>query len=156
MSTVLFASAVVFLVVAGGAIAYLVAVDTKTSQKRLSNIAAQDAPKQPATPSTDWPVVQDRAPFITSLLQRADIQNALQLEILRAGWLLRPSELVAVIVGAGVLGALIGLVGSQRWPVAILGAGIGAVIPWVMLKTRQCSLLPARCILLYLRSSSGL
>jgi len=83
--------------------------------------------------------VRDRAPIITSLLRRTEFQNALQLEILRAGWLLRPSELIALIAGAGMLGALIGLAASQRWPVAILGAGIGAVIPWMMLKTRQSS-----------------
>jgi len=139
MSTVLLASAVVFLVVAGGAIAYLISADIRSGHKRLASIAVQDVPERSAAPQTNWPGVRDYAPTITNLLRRTEIQNALQLQILRAGWLLRPSELITIIAGAGMLGALIGLVTSQRWPVAVLGAGIGAVIPWVMLKTRQAS-----------------
>jgi len=139
MGTLLLAGAVLLAVVTGGAIVYLISVRARTGQKRLSSIAVQDVPEQPTAPRTDWPGVRDRAPIITSLLQRTEIQNALQIEILRAGWLLRPSELIAMIVGAAVLGALIGLGASQRWPVGVLGAGIGAAIPWVMLKTRQSS-----------------
>ena len=139
MGALLLAGTVLLLAVAGGAIAYLVSARARGDHKRLSSIAVQDAPHQSAAPKTDWPSVRDRAPIITSLLRRTEIQNALQLEILRAGWLLRPSELIAIIAGAGMLGALIGLGASQRWPVAVLGAGIGAVIPWVMLKTRQSS-----------------
>ncbi len=139
MSTILLAGIVLLLAVTGGAIAYLIFARPRTGHKRLSNIAVQDAPQQPAAPRTDSTVVRDRAPIITTLLQRTEIQNALQLEILRAGWLLRPSELIAAIAGAGMLGALIGLGTSQHWPVAVLGAGIGAAIPWVMLRTRQSS-----------------
>jgi len=139
MGALLLAGSVLLLAVAGGAIAYLFSAGARTSQKRLSSIAVQDVPDQSPAPKTDWPGVRDRAPIITSLLRRTEFQNALQLEILRAGWLLRPSELIALIAGAGMLGALIGLAASQRWPVAILGAGIGAVIPWMMLKTRQSS-----------------
>ena len=139
MSALLLAGAVLLAVVTGAAIVYLISVRARTGQKRLSSIAVQDVPAQPTAPITDWPGVRDRAPIITSLLKRTEIQNALQLEILRAGWLLRPSELIAMIVGAGVLGALIGLGASQRWPVGVLGAGIGAAIPWIMLKTRQSS-----------------
>jgi len=139
MGALLLAGTVLLLAVAGGAIAYLASARARGDHKRLSSIAVHDAPRQSAAPRTDWPSVRDRAPIITSLLRRTEIQNALQLEILRAGWLLRPSELIAIIGGAGMLGALIGLGASQRWPVAVLGAGIGAVIPWVMLKTRQSS-----------------
>ncbi len=139
MNTLLLAGTLLLLAVTGGAIFYLISVRTRTGQKRLSSIAVQDVPAQPTAPITDWPGVRDRAPIITSLLQRTEIQNALQLQILRAGWLLRPSELIAMIVGAAVLGALIGLGASQRWPVGVLGAGIGAAIPWMMLKTRQSS-----------------
>ena len=137
MSTVLLAGIVLLLAVIGGAIVYLISVGARTGHKRLSSMAVQDVPEQPAAPKTDWPGVRDRAPIITSLLQRTAIQNALQLEILRAGWLLRPSELIVIIAGAGVLGALIGLGAGQRWPVGMLGAVIGAAIPWIMLKTRQ-------------------
>ncbi len=133
----LLAGVVLLLAVTGAAIAYLISARLGTGHKRLSSIAAQDTPEQPTASKTDWPSVRDRAPIITTLLQRSEIQNALQLEILRAGWLLRPSELIAIIAGTGMLGALIGLGASQRWLVAVLGAGIGAAIPWVMLKTRQ-------------------
>ncbi len=139
MSTMLLVGTVLLLVVGGGAIAYLISRSVGIGQRRLSNIAVQDIPEQPVATSTDWSGVRDHAPLITSLLQRTEIQNALQLQILRAGWLLRPSELIAITTGAGVLGALIGLGASQRWLVAVLGAGIGTVIPWVMLKTRQSS-----------------
>jgi len=139
MSTVLLASAIAFLVVTGGIIAYLVSTGARAGHERLTSVAVQNTREQIAVPKTDWPVERDHVPIITNLLRRTEIQNALQLEILRAGWLLRPSELIAIIVGAALTGAFIGLVTSQRWPVAILGAGIGAVIPWVMLKTRQSS-----------------
>ena len=139
MSTLLLAGTVLLLAVVGGAIAYLVLARARGDHKRLSSIAVQDEPHQAEAPQTDWPSVRDRAPIITSLLRRTEIQNALQLEILRAGWLLRPSELIAITAGAGMLGAVIGLATSQRWLVAALGAGLGAAIPWVLLKTRQSS-----------------
>ncbi len=139
MSTVLLASAIAFLVVTGVAIAYLISVGARTGHKRLASIAVQNVPERSAAPQTSWPGIRDHAPIITNLLRRTEIQNALQIEILRAGWLLRPSELIAIIAGAGLFGALIGLGASQRWLVAVLGAGIGALIPWIMLKTRQSS-----------------
>ncbi len=139
MNTMLLAGAVLFLVATGGAIAYLLSAGARAGQKRLSSIAVEDTPNRPVVVKTDWPSLRDRAPIITSLLQQTAIEDALQLQILRAGWLLRPSELIAMITGAGMLGALIGLGTSQHWPVAVLGAGLGAAIPWVMLKTRQSS-----------------
>jgi len=139
MSTMLLAGIVLLLAVAGAALAYLVSAGARAGQKRLASIAVQDTPKQPAVVKTDWPSIRDRAPIITRLLRRTEIEDALQLQILRAGWLLRPSELVAIIAGVGMLGALIGLGASERWPIGVLGAGIGAAIPWVMLRARQAS-----------------
>lgn len=81
--------------------------------------------------SVDW------VPTVTSVLRGTPTWEWLQLEILRAGWLLRPSELVAIIAGAGLLGIIAGLAVTHSWINGVLAGAFAAVIPWVVLKGCQ-------------------
>jgi tight adherence protein B len=80
---------------------------------------------------------RDRAPSVTRLLGRSDVRHRLQPEILRAGWLLRPSEFIAisalVAMGCGAVVALL----SRSLVMALAGITIGACIPPVVMSSRQ-------------------
>jgi len=76
-------------------------------QERLTRIRGQVSRAEVETSTVTMGVdgiPSDRVPLITSLLQGTEVWDNLQLEILRAGWLLRPSEFVAIIVGAAAVG----------------------------------------------------
>jgi len=79
----------------------------------------------------------DRAPIISSILRRTAMWEQLQLEILRAGWLLRPSELVAMMWGAALTGALLALLITHNWLTAVAAMVFAGAVPWVALRAYQ-------------------
>ena len=131
------AAAVILLGAAIAVIVYWVQVRPARGQERLASITNPPATAAKASAETQWRGLVDRAPLVTSLLRGTSLGEHLQLAILRADWLLRPSELVALIAGAGLFGALVGLVAGRRPVMAVLGMAIGVAIPWLMLKVRQ-------------------
>ena len=137
MDAILIPGVIVLLAVAAGAAVYLVMGAPAREQQRLATLS--DGAVRDAAPvrTVQWRGTADRAPLITLLLRRTSIWDALQLEILRAGWLLRPSELVAIIAGAGLIGAALGLGATQQWTMILFGLAIGSAIPWIALKLRQ-------------------
>ena len=60
----------------------------------------------------------------------------LQLEILGAGWLLRPSEFVYISMGAALGGCALMLLLTRSTVLGIIGLA-GAVVPWMVMKSRQ-------------------
>ena len=63
--------------------------------------------------------------------------ESLQLEILRAGWLLRPSEFVAISSLAALGSAALLMLLSKSAVLGLVGAGLGGALPWMMLKSKQ-------------------
>jgi tight adherence protein B len=87
----------------------------------------------------DWSGSSDRAATLSQLLSGMAWFESLQLQILQAGWLLRPSEFVAIsALGALGLAALL-MVVSKSLFLGLIGAGAGAAVPWMMLKSRQAA-----------------
>ncbi len=128
----------VLLAATVAAIVYVVLSTRTRGQQRLATLTTSGTGHDSTSAAqVQWQGIADRAPLITTLLRRTAIIETLQLDILRAGWLLRPSELVAITIGGGLLGAAVGLGTTQRWGIGALGALIGAAIPWVMLRVRQ-------------------
>ncbi len=79
----------------------------------------------------------DQAPILSSLLRGTSLWEELQMEILRAGLLLKPSELVAFGALSLLVGSALGLVLTKQIPLGLLvGMGCG-LLPWVVVKLRQ-------------------
>jgi tight adherence protein B len=65
----------------------------------------------------------DAVPMLSSLLSRTTWQRSMQIKIVRAGLLLRPSELIAISVTAALLGLVGGFVVGR-----VMGALLGAIL----------------------------
>ncbi len=81
--------------------------------------------------------LRDQAPLISALLRATPMWETLQVQILRAGWLLRPSELIATMAGAGLLGVATGWVVTHSWLNAVIIGAFAAAMPWTILKVCQ-------------------
>ena len=91
----------------------------------------------PTREKQEWSAPADRAAVLSQLLSGMAWFESLQLQILQAGWLLRPSEFVAICaLGALGLAALL-MALTKLIFMGVVGAGIGAAVPWMMLKSRQ-------------------
>jgi len=138
MSWLIALAAGLLTIVAIGTVIWTVYQGQGRSHQRLAAISADTAAEPLARPSGHLSIRSaDLAPVISSILRRTAMWERLQLEILRAGWLLRPSELVSMIVGAGLVGALAVMVVSHNWFSGIMAMVIAAAIPWVALKMFQ-------------------
>jgi tight adherence protein B len=81
--------------------------------------------------------VPDPAPALTGYLQRSDFGRKLQTELLRAGMLLRPSEFLIISGIAAVTGGVIGIQLGHSIVFGVLLLGVGAVGPYMQLKSKQ-------------------
>ncbi|MCD6352124.1 MAG: type II secretion system F family protein [Armatimonadetes bacterium] len=109
----------------------------RVSKLRTGGTTAGGATAHVRPPSTGFGSRGDQAPLLGALLKRANLWEELQMELLRAGLLLKPSELIAGVVLAGLVGAGIGIVVFRHVAGGIfLGAG-AAILPWVLIKVRQ-------------------
>ncbi len=78
----------------------------------------------------------DIMPALTRLLSRARMDRSIQVAIVRAGLLLRPSELLVMTVASAVVGALVGYLAVGVLGFFVGGAALGAA-PWAMLAVRR-------------------
>ncbi len=79
----------------------------------------------------------DRAPLLTKLLARTHLNRRLQQEILAAGLLLRPSELVAGALGLSGAAFVTVLLIRHSLPLALLASLAGLAAPFVWLSVRK-------------------
>ncbi len=100
-------------------------------QRSLRKLLTLDSPEPP-----DISTRPDAIPTLTRVLARTSLGRRLQLSIIRAGWPLRPSELVAMSVMAGAVGWLVGtFVG--RLAGGVTGALLLAMLPWIAMEICQ-------------------
>jgi tight adherence protein B len=85
------------------------------------------------------PSMSDRMPWLTRLLSGTSFQDEAQIELLRAGLLLRPSELILLALLAMAGGGIVGFILLRSPAGALVTAPVGAVLPWVWIKLRQGS-----------------
>jgi len=134
---------VAFLVAAAlvfGIINYLA---SRRSSSVLSRLGNQSSKVDRQARDQSWMPRTDRAPLLSSLLQGTSLWDELQMEIIRAGWLLKPSELLSFMGLAALAGAAIGLLLLKQLYLAILLAGLGGAMPWIALKIRQAKRMQA-------------
>lgn len=84
----------------------------------------------------DWEAM-DRAPAISRLISEKPLGEQLQLQLLRAGWILRPSELLLYsTIGAVLLGGLLTLSLDSFWMIP-LGIAFGYILTYALLRNAQ-------------------
>jgi len=108
-------------------------------QRRLAELKQGRPLSSEATPSVkaQKPDI-DPAPLLSGILQNSTLGKRLQLLILRAGLVWRPSELVALTLACILLGYIIGILSSRgSISMGIILALIGSVGPYVYLKAKQ-------------------
>jgi tight adherence protein B len=129
-----------FFVAAAVAFGVLLIARSKTEQSavgRVTRLHRQGATKPTNIARKAHLVRADRAPVFSSFLRGTSMWEELQMEILRAGLLLRPSELVAFTMLAMLIGAAAGLVIFHHIAGGVLGACAGVALPWVVIKVKQ-------------------
>ncbi|HEY3396536.1 MAG TPA: type II secretion system F family protein [Armatimonadota bacterium] len=111
------------------------------SQMRLASATLPSAGTVSALPTREkqkeWEVVSDRAALVSQLLHGLPWFDALQLGILQAGWLLRPSEFVAMLILSGLTMAAVLMLLTKSVVLGMVGLGFGAAIPHMVMKSKQ-------------------
>ncbi|MGD8236933.1 MAG: type II secretion system F family protein [Armatimonadota bacterium] len=136
MSPILLALAAFLAAFGTVALVLVWAPSTRPQRARRLAAVADAQPAAPEAPTAQIPGRPDVIPWLTRLLSGTRIQRGLQAQIIQAGLLLRPAELL-VLMGAGAaIGAVAGSVVLQ-----LIGAAAGAVVlgisPWAYIKLRQ-------------------
>jgi len=131
----------IFIAVFVGTLALLSAAISafEIRRRRLTELK-QGRPLQPeATPSpkSDKPDI-DPAPLLSGFLQNSKLGKRLQLLILRAGLVWRPSELLALTFACALIGYILGILATKgNVSTAVVLALVGLAAPYVYLKAKQ-------------------
>lgn len=118
-----------------GALIWLFAGSSNASRDRLAALApAQVVSQQGAR--DDGPRA-DTVPALTQALRETDWWHDMQLQLIRGGWMLRPSEFVAISAGLGLVATgIFALILHNILQALVLGAVI-ALVPNALLKSNQ-------------------
>lgn len=122
--------------IAVGALGWVLATSAARGRQRLAALAASESQTASPVPQVSG-VRPDVVPVLTSFLQGTALWQELQLQLIRAGLMLRPSEFVALsLLGALVVTGASWLLFRQLASGLFLGA-VAAVLPYVYMKARQ-------------------
>lgn len=106
--------------------------------ERLAGVRAEPGSRSVAEPSRQLPKGRvERVPTLGAALRRFGLWQTLQIELLRAGWLLRASELVALMCATALLSTLVALLLTHNLFTTLGAAGVAGTIPWVVMKAAQ-------------------
>lgn len=79
---------------------------------------------------------RDPLPILSDALERSEYWDRMQVELLRAGLLLRPSEALLLSLIAGFTGLAVGWMLTERIVHGILLCGLGLIGPYIYMKYR--------------------
>ncbi len=79
----------------------------------------------------------DSAPLVTRLLRVTRLNDAMQWELLRAGLLIKPSEMLAISVAAGIGAYMVALTFPPSLITRVLLLLIGLGSPWIYVQVRK-------------------
>jgi len=136
---ILIALALVFALAGSAMVAWAVWGETLMRRRRLADTIAQVDGPQDAVEETEAIGVDDldRAETITRLIESRPWSETLQLELLRAGWVIRPSEFVAYTALAALVLASFAMVIYHSVPMGLGAAPVACAASWMLLKSRQ-------------------
>lgn len=137
MIAVLVAAGAFVVVVA--VVAFVLAGRSHRATDRALQLGSAASSKETAQRAASRPLAgtMDRLPLLTALLQNTSWWEETQLELLRAGLLLKPSELLAGMLLTAVVGAGVGYVVFRSVLSALLFAMLGGAVPWIWVKVKQ-------------------
>ncbi len=134
--------AFIFIAVFAGTLTLLSAAISafEIRHRRLAELKAGRPVQPQMTPSAkqDKKPDIDPAPLVSGLLQNSAFGKRLQLEILKAGLMWRPSEFMMLCAGGAVGGYIIGMLsGRGSIPMGAMIGIVGLLAPYVYLKAKQ-------------------
>jgi len=119
-----------------GALVWLVLGTGDRGRQRLASLGAANVTAGES--SVSGPSIRgDAVPALTQALQATPLWQDLQVQLIRAGWLLRPSEFIALCTGAGIGVTGLGWLVTKSLAQGLVFGAVCATIPYVMLKGRQ-------------------
>lgn len=89
------------------------------------------------TPGRPASALRDPAPALARLLHLTGLQSRLRWELVRAGVMMWPSELLALSAGTGALGWSLGRIGLHSDLLGLLLAAAGLAAPWLAVGARR-------------------
>lgn len=130
---------VVFLAVSGALMIFLTALVSAHDQRarRLQELKEGRPQIQVGMRKRKKAEDPDPAPMLTGLLQQTPMGKKLQVELLRAGLLLRPSEFLIIALIVMVTAATIGFVVGAHVIFGIIFAVVGAWAPFLFMRSKQ-------------------
>lgn len=134
--TVFIGMVVVLGVGAVGAVLWILLGSSDSSRGRLASMTPQDSGAAGAAPKAAR-YKGDAVPLITQVFESAPWWNDLQLQLIRGGWMLRPSEFIGMSLGAAILATGIGVLLFKSVGQGVFLGIAAAAIPYAMMKSRQ-------------------
>lgn len=123
--------------VAVGVVVWSLVASSDRSRRRLATLGATDAGGTEVVVTQTGGVRNDAVPSLTRLLEGTPWAQRLQLELIRAGWLVRPSEFLALCIGSGAVACAVGALLTHSLAQGMILAGVVAAAPYLVLKSRQ-------------------
>lgn len=129
-------AAAIFVLLTGGTYAAFAAFTPPHNLKereRLAQVTEEesDEPTSPSLHRRDW------APGLTILLRAFKLHDRIQWEILKAGLLLKPSEMTVLSLAAGGGVFLIGSLATKRLAASLMLSLFGMMVPWGYVMVRK-------------------
>ena len=112
-----------------------------SARARLAAVRAPGAGRARPDPSAQaqWSGSQDRTATFSRLLRRLPWYDTLQLEVLRAGWLLRPAEFLSLTALAGLTAAGVIMVITHSTGMGAVALAGGLLVPYLLMKSKQAA-----------------
>ncbi len=119
-----------------GSVLWLLTASGDRSRQRLQALGpVESGGGQVAAPPGGVRV--DSVPMLTQALQSTELWQELQMQLIRADWMLRPSEFIALSAGVGIAGAGLGWLILRSLGQGIVLGGVGAFVPYMLMKGRE-------------------
>lgn len=135
-STILMVGILALGAIALGVTVWALVATGDRSRRRLATLGAPETSGGDVIVSAPG-VRSDAVPHLTRVLEGSPTAQQLQLELIRAGWMVRPSEFVALCVGVGATACALGALITHSLLQGLVLAIVGAAAPYMALKSRQ-------------------
>ncbi|MEN6303808.1 MAG: hypothetical protein ABFD96_13840, partial [Armatimonadia bacterium] len=135
----LLALALLFALGGSAMVAWAVWGEALMRRRRLASTLAQVDTPQEAAEETETVSLEDldRAETITRIIESRPWSETLQLELLRAGWVMRPSEFAAYTALAALALASLAMVIYRSVPMGFGALPLACAASWTLLKSNQ-------------------
>jgi len=128
--------AIAGLAVAGAGVALYIALRGGDDESKAKFVPGQTAPDQEGAAASRVAEDNDPSPLLTSSLNKLGIRRRLQWHLLQAGLLVRPSELLALMLGTAAVGFIVGMF-TQGLALALALTIVAGGLPMLYVNVRK-------------------